>query len=160
MMSQFHKETTMTSITPATPAGSELPVPASAIVAMLFDDLVASIDEAMRCIDAGQIEARFRALTQATDIVGDLAAGLDEDATDDWSKRTEALYKYLIRLFMMANIRNTKAPLEEGKLILEPVRRAWQCMAAEEKMRAELARRGVRNDAADVTRWFQQVAAE
>ena len=92
MMSQSHKETIMTSISPATPSGNELPVPASAIVAMLFDDLVASIDEAMRCIDAGQIEARFRALTQATDIVGDLAAGLDEEATDDWSKRTEALY--------------------------------------------------------------------
>jgi hypothetical protein len=45
-------------------------------------------------------------------------------------------------------------------MLVEPVRRAWQCMAAEEKLRAELARRGVRKDAAAVADWLESAAAD
>jgi flagellar biosynthetic protein FliS len=90
----------------------------------------------------------------------DLAAGLEEPAQDDWTRRTGALYRYLQRLFLAANLRNDAKAIDEAMMLVEPVRRAWQCMAAEEKLRAELARRGVRKDAAAVADWLESAAAD
>ena len=61
---------------------------------------------------------------------------------------------------MAANLRNNEAPIAEAKMLLEPVRRAWQCLAAEEKMRGELARRGVETQNSSLARWFESAAAE
>ena len=135
-------------------------MPPSVIVAKLFDDLVAALEEARLSIAEGRIEDRFRAVAVSTEIVGDLAAGLEEPAQDDWTRRTGALYRCLQRLFLAANLRNDAKAIDEAMMLVEPVRRAWQCMAAEEKLRAELARRGVRKDAAAVADWMESAAAD
>ena len=135
-------------------------MPASAIVAKLFEDLVSALEESRLAIAEGRIEDRFRAVAVATEIVCDLAAGLEEPAQDDWTRRTGALYRYLQRLFLAANLRNDARAIDEALMLVEPVRRAWQCMAAEEKLRDELERRGVRRDAAAVTDWMESAAAD
>jgi flagellar protein FliS len=135
-------------------------LPPSAIVAGLFDDLVAALQEAALAIREGRIEDRFRAITVATEVVSDLAAGLEEPATDDWSRRTSALYRYLGRLFLAANLRNDVNAVDEAVMLVEPVRRAWQCMAAEEKLRAELTRRGLDKTRASVADWLETAAAD
>ncbi|MFZ9415359.1 MAG: hypothetical protein ACO3CS_10910, partial [Alphaproteobacteria bacterium] len=59
-------------------------MPPSVIVAKLFDDLVAALEEARLSIAEGRIEDRFRAVAVSTEIVGDLAARLEEPAQADW----------------------------------------------------------------------------
>ncbi|WP_396274912.1 flagellar export chaperone FliS [Hyphomonas sp.] len=135
-------------------------LPPSAIVAGLFDDLVAALHEAALSIREGRIEDRFRAIAVATEVVADLAAGLEGPATDDWSRRTSALYRYLNRLFLAANLRNDANAIDEAVMLVEPVRRAWQCMAAEEKLRAELARRGIDGNRSSVADWLESAAAD
>lgn len=135
-------------------------LPPSAIVAGLFDDLVSALQEAALSIRESRIEDRFRAIAVATEVVADLAAGLEEPASDDWSRRTGALYRYLNRLFLAANLRNDPCAVDEAIMLIEPVRRAWQCMAAEEKLRAELARRGVDSSRSSVADWLDTAAAD
>lgn len=135
-------------------------VPPSVIVAKLFDDLVTTLEEARLSIVEGRIEDRFRATVVATEIVGDLAAGLEQPARDDWTRRTGALYRYLERLFLAANLRNDAKVIDEALMLVEPVRRAWQCMAAEETLRDELARRGIRGGSAAMADWMEGAAAD
>ncbi|MFZ9633095.1 MAG: VIT domain-containing protein, partial [Alphaproteobacteria bacterium] len=69
-------------------------MPPSVIVAKLFDDLVAALEEARLSIAEGRIEDRFRAVAVSTEIVGDLAiTTVEEEFFNPASDTLEGLYR-------------------------------------------------------------------
>ena len=99
------------------------------LVAMLFDGLVESIDQARGAMQAGQIETKGRAIGRAVRIVeeglkGGLNAGGGTLAAD-----LGELYGYIVQRLTLANVRNDPAALDECRRLIEPLREAWASIA-------------------------------
>lgn len=111
------------------------PVRPTEIVCSLFDRLIAALTAGREAIAARDIERRFRELKLASDIIEDLAGGLDPEASDEWTLRMAALYKAVLARLLTANLRNTAVPIEEAMLLVAPLRHAWHCLDAQEILR-------------------------
>jgi len=99
------------------------------LVAMLFDGLIDSIDQARGAMQAGQIEAKGRAIGRAVRIVeeglkGGLSAGGGTLAAD-----LGELYAYVVQRLTFANLRNDPAALDECRRLIDPLREAWASIA-------------------------------
>ena len=136
------------------------PLPPSAIVCGLFDDLVTALVDAGRAIRERRIEDRFKALRTAFDIVADLSLGLEDSATDEWTLRTAELYRYLNRLFLIANLHDDPKAVADSLALIEPVRHAWRCMAEEEGRRLDAEPMVVSTDALASRSWGDSAAAD
>jgi flagellar secretion chaperone FliS len=119
---------------PSLPAG-ELSRP-SQILCFLLDTLHECLIAAREAVASGQIERRFQAIKNATDVIGDLAAGLDPTATDEWSQQTGRLYRALTLRLLDANVQNSATPIEEALLLMSPLRHAWHTFDAQEALKA------------------------
>ncbi|HUG22549.1 flagellar export chaperone FliS [Piscinibacter sp.] len=96
------------------------------LVAMLFDGAIESIAQARGAMQAGQIEAKGRAIGRAARIVDEgLKSNLNGAAGGALASDLGELYAYVTRRLMHANLHNDAAALDECQRLLEPLRQAW-----------------------------------
>ncbi len=101
------------------------------LVTMLFDGLLAALAEARGAMQAGQIEAKGRAIGRALGIVDEgLNASLNLADGGSLAADLRNLYNYITMRLTHANLRNDAAALEECARLIEPVRSAWAGIAA------------------------------
>jgi flagellar secretion chaperone FliS len=84
------------------------------LVALLFDGFFEAVGQARAAIEAGQIEAKGRAIGRA-------AGALATDLAD--------LYAYVARRLTHANLKNDLAALDECRALMQPLREAWASIA-------------------------------
>jgi len=123
-------------MTPIRPAAESAQSRPSQILCFLLDTLHEHILAAREAVAGNQIERRFLAIKSATEVIADLAAGLDPAATDAWTVQTGKLYKALTLRLLEANVCNTARSIEESLLLLAPLRHAWHTFDAQEALRA------------------------
>ncbi|MEM5431804.1 flagellar export chaperone FliS [Cupriavidus oxalaticus] len=96
------------------------------LIAMLYDGARAAIARAKFHLEGGNIAERGNAISKAIDIIDNgLRAVLDHNAGGEISANLEALYEYMVRRLMLANLRSDAALLAEVDALLESLASAW-----------------------------------
>lgn len=101
------------------------------LIVMLFDGVVTSIGMARHHMAAGDMAAKGNAISKAVSIVDNgLKAALDAKAAGaagaELVGNLSALYDYVIRRLLYANLHNEPKALDEAEALLENVASAWR----------------------------------
>jgi len=99
------------------------------LVAMLFDKAISSLNEAIRAIDAGDVEARWRANGRAMEIVNHLWATLDMEKGGQIATNLDQIYQFILAKLPEVDMRNNPAAARDVIGLLEPLRRSWHEVA-------------------------------
>src|SRR5690606_5795573 len=96
------------------------------LISLLFDGARAAIKRARLHLDHGNIQARGLAISKALDIVTNgLRASLDHNAGGEVAVQLDALYDYIQRCLLLANLHADAARLEEADKLLANLADAW-----------------------------------
>lgn len=99
------------------------------LVFMLYDKAIGCLKEAVRAIEAGEIEARWNANSRAMDIVSHLHATLNMEDGGDVARNLEQLYELLLRELPKVDLNNDTATARKAIGLLEPLRESWKVLA-------------------------------
>lgn len=99
------------------------------LVAMLFEKAISCLNEAIRAIEAGDIQARWKANSRAMEIINHLLTTLDMDKGGDIAKNLDQIYRFMLARLPEVDMNNNPAPARDVIGLLEPLRRSWQAVA-------------------------------
>ncbi len=99
------------------------------LVAMLHDQAIASLNEAIAAIAAEHVENRWRANSRATQILGTLAGALDMAQGGEIAENLDKLYRFMMVRLMQVDFRNDVQAAESVISLLRPLRDAWHELA-------------------------------
>lgn len=97
------------------------------LIVMLFDGAIAAIRTARLHLQDGRTAEKGQAISKALDIVNNgLLAALDAEKGGEIAERLGALYDYIARLLLAANLRNEVASLDQAETLLSDIASAWR----------------------------------
>jgi flagellar protein FliS len=100
------------------------------LVFMLYDKAIVCLREAIRAIEAGEIEARWKANTRAIEIVAHLRGTLDHDKGGEISANLDRLYGFILTLLPKVDFDNDAKTAQTVIDLLSPLRESWRELAA------------------------------
>jgi flagellar protein FliS len=96
------------------------------LILLLFEGASQAIVIARAGIEAGDISQKGAAITKAIDIIlNGLRASLNLEEGGDLAQNLYALYDYMARRLLYANLHNDKAALDEVQNLLNEIHGAW-----------------------------------
>ena len=99
------------------------------LIVMLFDGALSAVRAAAVHMQAGQIEKKGNAISKAIMIVENgLRASLDKKAGGQIADSLDALYDYMGRRLLEANITNQPKILDEVIALLAELKGAWEAI--------------------------------
>jgi flagellar protein FliS len=104
-------------------------------VAMLIDRAIQALNEAMRAIERGDIQARWTANNQAGTIIETLwrtRRTLDLEQGGEIAANLDRLYSFMLQHLTQVDLRNDPQPAADVIRLLEPLRRSWHELASKE----------------------------
>lgn len=105
------------------------------LVAMLFEGLHNSLQEARGAMLRGEMPNKCAALSRAACIVEEgLNAGLNRDAGLEIADNLHMVYGYLSVVITKANLRNDVALVDEALKLVSPIRQAWDAIAPPQRV--------------------------
>ena len=100
------------------------------LILMLFDGAIAAINIAKFELEAGDIAKKGASISKAIDIISNgLKSSLNMETEGDLAERLSALYEYIIKRLLWANMRNDRAALDEAAGLLGEIHSAWSEIA-------------------------------
>ena len=97
------------------------------LIIMLFDGALSALVRARLFLQDGNIPAKGQALSKAINIIENgLKLGLDEDNGDELTQNLIALYAYMVRRLLQANVRNDVNAIEEVENLLRNIADGWK----------------------------------
>ena len=99
------------------------------LVALMFNGVRERLQLAAACVDAGNVARKGQAITEASTIVGHLAGSLNMDAGGEIAQNLLALYDYVQRRMLDANVRNDTDALLECDGLIADIESAWNAIA-------------------------------
>ena len=101
------------------------------LVVMLYDRAIRALRDAIRAIEAGDIEARCQHVTRATDIVSHLWTTLDMEKGGEIARNLGDLYRFVSTKLGEINMRNDPEVARAMIGLLEPLAESWRSIAGE-----------------------------
>jgi flagellar protein FliS len=102
------------------------------LILMLFDGAQLAISNAQHHMRAGNIAEKGAAISKCIEIISSgLQASLDHESGGDLAARLDALYEYMGRRLLHANLKNDEAALAEVTALLSELNGAWEQIGAE-----------------------------
>ena len=95
------------------------------LMLMLYDGAGRFLAQAIQAIEGGQTDKRAYFINKASAIVSEFAATLDRTQAPVLAEDLTALYGYMLRRMMQANLKNDTEPLVEVKGLLADLRATW-----------------------------------
>ena len=96
------------------------------LIVMLYDGALAAIMTGITQMNAGNIQEKGKAISKAIRIIDDgLKASLDKEVGGEIALNLDALYDYMNRRLLEANLKNDPAILEEVRGLLADLRDTW-----------------------------------
>lgn len=95
------------------------------LIAMLLDGAMERIAQARGHVRHGDVPAKGVAIGKAVAIIGELRSSLNHQAGGQLALRLDALYDYINRRLLYAQLNNDDHALAECLTLLEPVREGW-----------------------------------
>lgn len=100
------------------------------LVVMLFDGALVAIANAQRHMENKEIAEKGKAISNAIDIIANgLQASLDHERGGEIATHLDALYEYMGRRLLHANLHNDLAALKEITSLLQELKSAWEKIA-------------------------------
>ena len=97
------------------------------LIVMLFDGAHSALVRARLFLEAGQIREKGEALSKAINIIDNgLKAGLNMEVDSDLPENLAALYDYMVRRLLHANLRNDADAIVEVEVLLNNIADAWK----------------------------------
>jgi flagellar secretion chaperone FliS len=96
------------------------------LIRLLYGGASNAVRQARRSLADGDIAGRSRAITNAYDILAELAGSLDHTRGGEIAGRLLALYDYLQRRLIDANVQQADGPLAEVLGLLATLSEAWE----------------------------------
>ncbi len=97
------------------------------LIVMLFDGALASIRAAKLHMDNGNYQEKGKSISKALDIVNNgLRAVLDGEKGGEIAENLDALYDYVARILLQANLHNDQQRLDEAIRLLDDIGSAWR----------------------------------
>jgi flagellar protein FliS len=108
------------------------------LIVMLYDGALVALLSAKTNIAAGNIAAKGSAISKAISIIDNgLRASLDKNAGGEIAANLDALYDYMSRRLLHANLKNDVTIIDEVHRLLADLRGAW--VAIGEKVQQQAA---------------------
>ena len=99
---------------------------AHSLILLLFEGAAAAMAQARIHMDQNDIAQRGTSISKAIDIINNgLKSCLNHEAGGDLADRLSALYDYIVRRLLWANMRNDRAALDEAIGLLSEIHSAW-----------------------------------
>ena len=99
------------------------------LIALMFSGLRNRLRLAAACIETGNVARKGEAITEASTIVGHLDGCLNHEAGGEIAANLSALYDYIQRRLLEANMRNDADILRECDSLLADIESAWNAIA-------------------------------
>jgi len=97
------------------------------LIVMLFDGALSALLRARILMKQGDIAGKGLALSKAINIIDNgLKSGLDPQQGGEMADNLAALYDYMKRRLMQANLHNDEAAIDEVVKLLENIADAWR----------------------------------
>lgn len=110
------------------------------LVSMLYDKVVISLKEVIAAIEAGEIEARWRANARATEILSHMWATLDTEKGGEIATNLDQLFSYMLSRLPDVDLRNDPEPAREVIELIKPLQESWRELAKRDDTGAAPAR--------------------
>lgn len=99
------------------------------LIIMLFEGALVSISSAIQHMQAGNMEAKGKAISKAVSIIDEgLRASLDKKVGGEIALSLDSLYEYMVSRLMMANLKNQPNTLEEVHQLLSGLKDSWEAI--------------------------------
>jgi flagellar protein FliS len=98
------------------------------LIHILYEHTLTMLADARRCLAAGDIQGRGRAITRTIAAIDELDGSLDRAAGGSIAKNLGKLYQYMRLRLLTANIRQEDAPLAEVENLLGILAEGWSGM--------------------------------
>lgn len=98
------------------------------LIQMLMEGAFERIATAKGCIQRRDIPGKGEQIGKAIDIIGGLREGLNPEAGGELAVNLDALYDFMQRRLVEANLRSDAAMLDEVAGLLRPVKEAWDAI--------------------------------
>ncbi len=95
------------------------------LVRMLYDGALKAIWAAQEHTRMQNIAEKGQSISKALAILGELSGSLNHEVGGEISRNLEALYDYMTRSLLQANVENSQEGLEEIENLLTGLRDAW-----------------------------------
>ncbi len=102
---------------------------------MLYDGAIKFARQAIEAREANDNEAAYHGLMRAQKIVLELSSSLNHNVEPELTEKLSALYTYIYKLLVDANVHHTLSEIEEAVKLLEYERETWQMLMS--KLAAE-----------------------
>lgn len=100
------------------------------LVTLLFDGALSALVRARLFMQDNNLEGKGLSLSKAINIIENgLKVGLDEESKDELTQNLIALYAYMVRRLLQANLRNEVSAVEEVEALLRDIADAWKEVA-------------------------------
>lgn len=97
------------------------------LIVMLFDGALSALVRAKLFMEQGAIPEKGKALSHAINIIDSgLKTALDTSEEDELTTNLIALYEYMVRRLLHANLHNDIAAIEEVERLLGNIADAWK----------------------------------
>ena len=97
------------------------------LVTMLFDGALSALIRARLFMQDGNLEGKGLSLSKAINIIENgLKIGLEEESKDELTQYMLALYAYMVRRLLQANLRNDSGAVEEVEGLMRNIADAWK----------------------------------
>jgi len=96
------------------------------LIQLAYQAAIDAIGRAREHLRNGAIQERSREITRASELLNELALGLDHSVGGELSRNLVELYDYLQYLLQQANFHQIEPPLVEAQNLLRTLAEAWQ----------------------------------
>jgi flagellar protein FliS len=101
------------------------------LIAMLLDGLVDRISQARGHILHKDVPAKGKAFSKAIGILGELRRSLNHSVEPTLTGRLDALYDYISRRLIHAQLYDDLRALDESERLIAPIRQSWHAIRGE-----------------------------
>jgi flagellar protein FliS len=99
------------------------------LIQLLMEHALTKINFARGFIERKEVAAKGKAIGEAIDVVGGLQASLNHSTNNRMSENFDALYAYMMRRLLQANIDDDIRILDEVVGLLGELKEAWDVIA-------------------------------
>lgn len=99
------------------------------LVVMLYDRAIYSLNDAIKAIEASDIERRWKSNKNANEVITHLAMTLDFEKGGQIAQNLNDLYRFMLRTLVNVDVRNDPQPARDAIRLLEPLRQSWDQIA-------------------------------
>lgn len=99
------------------------------LIQLMMERALAKIDLAKTQMQEGRIAEKGNNISDAISIINGLQASLNHSADQRLSENFDALYAYMMRRLLEANLHNDRSMLSEVANLLRELKEAWDAIA-------------------------------